>query len=197
MDIQATLSEATAGPGHNSQGKKVKALLADVDNLGKESARGTTALSDLAMRVVEAACDGVITPKDAKPIYERYATASKKAGGTPGSIKTTVSKIRKLIEIGGQNDGMQLADDVVRMRGEVDNAKPPFDGLVDDARLRLKEKRRLNDDEIKTALAKAPKREKAKPAPKGDVVAEFEKLVAAATEAELIAIRDRLNQRIC
>jgi len=163
-----------------------------------QSSLGTTALAKLATCVVEAARDGLIRPKDATSIFESYATASKKAGGTPGSIKTNSSKIRKLIELGCMPEGKQLADDAMRMRdrGEVENPKSAFEGLVNIARLRLKEKRKLSEDEIKMALAKAPKRERAKPAPKGDVVAEFERLVAAATEVELSVIRDRLNERI-
>ena len=34
----------------------------------------------------------------AKVIYERYATESTDAGGTPGSVKRNTSKIKKLIE---------------------------------------------------------------------------------------------------
>jgi hypothetical protein len=136
-------------------GERMGAFFADVDELGRQSGLGTAALTSLADRVIAAASDGLITPPDAQAIYDRYAAASKGAGGTPGSIKTNISKIRKLIELGGQNDGAQIADVAKRIRDDIADAKSPFEGLVEVARCRLRAKRKLTDDEIRAALTKA------------------------------------------
>jgi hypothetical protein len=141
-------------------GERAKAFLAEVDKLGSQAGLGTAALTSLADRVIAAASDGVIRPEHAKDIYKRYADASKNAGGTPGSIKTTISKIKKLIELGGQSDGAQIADDAARIRDDGADAKSPFEGLVEVARRRLRAKRKLTDEEIRAALTKAEPRAK-------------------------------------
>ena len=107
--------EQVAAPGHNSISERVTSFLEEVAALGRQSALGTTALTSLAERVIAAASDGLIQPSDAPAIYERYAEANKGAGGTPGSIKTNVSKIRKLIELGCLPEGAQMADDAAHM----------------------------------------------------------------------------------
>jgi hypothetical protein len=158
---EVTQPDQIAAPGHNSISERISAFLDDVAALGKQSALGVTALTTLADRVIAAASDGLVQPRDAAAIYERYAAASKGAGGTPGSIKTNVSKIRKLIELGCLPEGAQIADDAVRMRDDLENAKSPFEGLVDVARTRLRVQHKLTNDEIRAALTKAKPKPKA------------------------------------
>jgi hypothetical protein len=161
QEVTNQTDDKVATPGHNSIGERVSAFFNDVDALGKQSALGTTALTSLAERVVAAASDGLIQPTNAQAIFERYAKANLGAGGTPGSVKTNTSKIRKLIELGCLPEGAQISDDAARMREDVANAKSPFEGLVEVARSRLSAKRKLSDDEIRTALTKAKPRPKA------------------------------------
>ncbi len=165
---EISLADATPEVGHNSGNKLLAFLNNVVDDLGIQSARGTTALSDLAMRVVEAAHAGVLQPEAAKTIYERYASAAKNAGGTHGSVKTNTSKIKKLIELGCLPDGLRIAEDTILIRDGIKEPKSAFEALVDVARLRLKEKRKLTGEEITTASSKAPRKAKAKDAPKQD-----------------------------
>jgi hypothetical protein len=204
MDATVTPPEAIAEPGHNS-GNRLKAFLDDVVvDLGRQSARGTTALSDLAIRVIEAAHDGVLQPQAAKAIYERYAEASKSAGGTVGSVKSNTSKIKKLIELGCLPDGLRIAEEAMGMRDGVDNPKSVFEGLVEVARLR-QAKDELTNDEIKMVLAKAPKQAKPKPAGGDaspgwqDVAKHINALVSTKDRAGLeaaIAIRDQIDSYV-
>ena len=203
MDVQeVSLSEATAGSGHNSLGEKVQAFLTEVDELGKQSALGTTALAKFVERVIEAATDSLIKPYQAKGIYERYATASKNAGGTPGGISANASKLKRIIELCNQNYGAQVIDDALRMRTELSNVKSLLDGLADLARQRLNEKRALTDDEIRAALTKKPKaKPEAKPKPEVTLNSNpykipWTQIIASEDRAGLIAIRDEIDARI-
>jgi hypothetical protein len=172
----------------------IGAFLAEVDKLGSQAGLGMAALTILADRVIAAAIDGSIEPRNAKDIYDRYAAASKNAGGTPGSIKTNTSKIKKLIELGGQSDGAQIADDAARIRDDVADAKSPFEGLVEVARRRLKAKCKLTDEEIRAALTRAEPR--AKSSGWAALARRVDALVAAkdVEQAELAAARAILDQ---
>ena len=185
--------------GHNNFSTQLATFLEEVDQLGEQSALGATALTALAQRVIAAASDGLIEPQAAPGIYQRYAAASKKAGGTPGSIKTNVSKIEKLIELGNLNDGPQAAEHAARLREKIANAKSPFEGLVEVARRRCKEKRKLNDDEISMALTKAAPKPKADSTGWEAVAKKVGALVATKDKEGLddaIAIRDKLETYI-
>jgi hypothetical protein len=155
MDDEVSLSEAVAESGHN----RIKVLLESVSRLGGQSALGMTALLQLGMTVIDAAQDGVVKPSSATLIAQHYADGCKNAGGTPGSVKTNASKIRKLIELGCLNHGPQLAQNALRMRDDIQNPKSPFETLVEVARRCVKSRdRELSGDEIAVAIAKvAPK----------------------------------------
>jgi hypothetical protein len=191
---------AAATVGHNIADLQ-KIFFQDVTALGLETGLGTTALSRFGLRVIKAASDGLIEPGQATAIYQVYADASKSAGGTPGSIKTNASKLRKLIELGCLPDGEQLADDAMRMRDEIENAKPPFDGLVEVARQRLKATQKLSADDIKSTLTKAPPKVKSTANEWQSIAKGVTALVATAKDRELSdddvkvvkAIRDQLN----
>jgi hypothetical protein len=180
---------------NSDQAEDIGDFLAEVDKLGSQAGLGMAALTILADRVIAAARDGSIEPRNAQAIYERYAAASRGAGGTPGSIKTNTSKIKKLIELGCLPDVAQIADDAARIRDDGANAKSPFEGLVEVARLRLREKRKLTDEEIRAALTRAGP--KAKSSGWAALAKRVDALVAAkdaVEEAELEEARAILNQ---
>jgi hypothetical protein len=186
----------------DNMGEAQKAFFADVAEFGRQSGVGSTALSNLAVRVIEAAKAGLIEPYNANRIYNVYVEASKNAGGTPGSIKSNVSKLRKIIELGTRfRESDTIVDDVARIRDELPNPKSLFEGLVDIARRRIERKRKLSDDEIRKVLTKAPKRPAAVNSVDGwqTVAEKVKKLVATNNKDGIetaIAIRDQIDSYI-
>jgi cysteinyl-tRNA synthetase len=166
-----------------------KEFFQEVAALGKRVGLGATALEELVTRVLAAACDSLIKPEDAKLIYHRYAKASATAGGTKASLKTNTSKIKKLIELGNHNDGRQLIAEADRLRKTVPNQKSLVEGLAQVSRELKKAKRLLNEDEIKTALTRAPPKAKAAPSSDSDVKA----LIATKDTGAMMAARNKLE----
>ena len=197
MEDEVSLSEAVAGPGpgHN----RLQVVLDSATLLGGQSALGGTALLQLGMTVIEAAHDGIVRPETATAIAQHYADGCKNADGTPGSVKTNASKLRKLIELGKLNDGPKLAKDALRVRENIENPKSPFETLVPVVRHCLKSKScELADDEIGVVIAKAPpkKNSKAKTSDWQSVAIQVCELIAVKDEDGLRAahaIRAQLN----
>lgn len=138
-----------------------KEFFQEVGALGKRVGLGATALEELVTRVMDAACDSLIKPEDAKLIYQRYAKAANPAG-TGASLRTNTSKIKKLIQLGNHNDGRQLIAEAKRLRGTVEKSKSLVEGLVEVSRRHQEAKRLLNEDEIKAALVRPEPKAKAK-----------------------------------
>lgn len=148
-----------------------KKFQATVRSLGSASGEGASALPRLALTVVRAAADGLIStdkPKngskdDATLIYEAYTAAdSKKAEHTLGGAKANASKLRQLIALGSMTtcDGVEVADRAISLHKEMVAAelkpKPVYAGLVDVARAQTESDTPLTDDQVKEALTKTP-----------------------------------------
>jgi hypothetical protein len=161
--------------GHNapppSPEEMKKDFFKDLKSYGKQSGLGSAALPRLALRVIRAAADGLISldkpvagsgnKDDAALIYEAYtAEDSKHAEHTAGGAKANASKLRQLIALGCMTtvDGVVVADRAVALREELEGAelkpKPLYAGLVDVARKQIDTDTMLTDDAIKEALTK-------------------------------------------
>lgn len=138
---------------------------------GRASGEGSSALPRLALAVVRAAADGLISTEkprgggkdDATIIYETYtAEDSKKAEHSAGGAKANASKLRQLIAMGCMTtcDPVDVADRTVRAWNEMVGAelkpKPLYAGLVDVARAQVENDKGLTDEAIKEALTKTP-----------------------------------------
>jgi hypothetical protein len=167
-DPQSANDAATA----SNRDEARKGFFQDVAALGKRAGQGMTALEDLARRVLEAACDRLIEPKDGKDIYRRYAQALTSATGSyEASIKVNASKITKLIELANRDDGPRIVAEAMRLRKTISNRKSLVEGLAQVSREFKKANRDLTPDEIKTALTRPARKEKPAPvAVTGDIV---------------------------
>lgn len=147
-----------------------KEFFADIRKFGRQSGEGASALPRLALRVIRAASDGVLSTEkptggkdDATIIYEAYtAEDSKKAEHSAGGAKANASKLRQLITMGCMTtcDPVDVADRAVRkwndMTAQELKPKPLYAGLVDVARAQCNQDVALTDDGIEEALTKTP-----------------------------------------
>ena len=146
-----------------------KNYLADVRELGRESALGKDSLPRLAMRTVEAAALGYIGEDDAKAIYDDYITAeSKKLSHTDGGKAANASKLKALIKMGllpiDAVDVIQrAASEHSAMRKEGLKPQPAYAAYISVARAQLATPHSdLADDEIREAMGTSPKDKTAK-----------------------------------
>lgn len=160
------------GAGHNNDPDKMrKEFYRDVKTLGGQSGVGAAARPRLALRVVRAASDGILSlekPKDggkddAAIIYETYqAEDSKKAEHSAGGAKANASKVRQLIGLGccPNADGLSVAENAIRlhkaMLEQELKPQPLFDALVSVARAQCESDTELDDDGIMAAMGKKP-----------------------------------------
>jgi hypothetical protein len=146
-----------------------KNYLADVRELGRESALGKDSLPRLAMRTIEAAALGYIGEDDAKAIYDDYVTAeSKKLSHTDGGKAANASKLKALIKMGllpiDAVDVIQrAASEHAAMRKEGLKPQPAYAAYISVARAQLgSPNSELSDDEIREAMGTSPKDKTAK-----------------------------------
>ena len=146
-----------------------KNYLADVRELGRESALGKDSLPRLAMRTIEAAALGYIGEDDAKAIYDDYITAeSKKLSHTDGGKAANASKLKALIKMGllpiDAVDVIQrAASEHSAMRKEGLKPQPAYAAYISVARAQLATPHSdLADDEIREAMGTSPKDKTAK-----------------------------------
>lgn len=147
-----------------------KEFFSDIRKFGRQSGEGASALPRLALRVIRAAADGILSTEkptggkdDATIIYEAYtAEDSKKAEHSAGGAKANASKLRQLITMGCMTtcDPVDVADRAVRkwndMTAQELKPKPLYAGLVDVARAQCNQDVALTDDGIEEALTKTP-----------------------------------------
>lgn len=147
-----------------------KDFFSDVRKLGRASGEGSSALPRLALRVIRAAADGVLSTEkpaggkdDATIIYEAYtAEDSKKAEHSAGGAKANASKLRQLITMGCMTtcDPVDVADRAVKVWNDMVaqelKPKPLYAGLVDVARAQCDQDVALTDAAIGEALTKTP-----------------------------------------
>lgn len=177
-NVAANAFVNTTSLNHNTSNSdtRMDTLMSDVRQFGRDDAAGGDAMPKLGLRVVQAAYDGVIdTTKDsdgrddAARIYEEYVKAkSKKAihNHTDGGLKANVSKLRKLVELGGSPkvDGVNVMERAYTLRGEMvaaeEKVKSAYAAYVDVARRQLEADDDLTDEEIKAAMRKGEGSEK-------------------------------------
>lgn len=149
-------------------------LMSDVREFGRSLAAGKDSLPMLAVRVVRAANDGVISTEkdkdgtdDATRIYtEVMKSASKKAihEHTAGGIKANASKLRQLIIMGAMTtcDPVDVLNRAIVARGQMVEAdqkvRPAYPAYIEVARAQLEQPDALSDEQITGAMLK-PERE--------------------------------------
>jgi len=170
-----------------------KNYLADVRELGRESALGKDSLPRLAMRTVEAAALGYIGEDDAKQIYEDYLTAeSKKLIHTDNGKAANASKLKSFIKMGllpvDAVDVIQRAADLHKeMRKDGLKPQPAYAAYVSVARAQLAAPHTdLSDDEIREAMGAAQKDKTAK-----DYMRSAAKAIEKALEIDGMTVSER------
>jgi len=148
-------------------------VLKDAKKLGGEAALGGDALPKLALRVLKAADDGIITTDkdsttgkdDVDRIYEEYLEGyGKKAiyENTEQGKKANASKLRQVarlgIERGSKYDPIEAVDTMKNMREEAKakdvKVKAMYPCIVDLARSQLKLDRQITREEIEEIITK-------------------------------------------
>jgi hypothetical protein len=191
-------------------------LRADLRKLGTSDGKGAKSRAAAALRMADAARNGEIDEDFAEDGYSTYLEGKRKAiaddplaGGVdnPGDkgFNQQVSKFRAYIKAGALPaiDGPAIlrrsAEIAQELRNAGEEAKAPFDAMLDVARAQIKQKDEPLTEEQMTALVR-----KAKPADKDDLA----KLVAAykaayklaesiplpGTEAAVTAYRDAITE---
>lgn len=170
-----------------------KNYLADVRELGRESALGKDSLPRLAMRTVEAAALGYIGEDDAKQIYEDYLTAeSKKLIHTDNGKAANASKLKSFIKMGllpvDAVDVIQRAADLHKeMRKDGLKPQPAYAAYVSVARAQIAAPHNeLSDDEIREAMGAAQKDKTAK-----DYMRTAAKAIEKALEIDGMTVSER------
>jgi hypothetical protein len=146
-----------------------KAAFAYARELGRDKAYGDDALPKLGIRACEDAQKGILSPDDAKALYQDYITSvSKKAEHTDGGKAGNTSKLANFLKLGVMQtvDGVAVLQDAVLEHQNMRAAKLKVKGAYlayetiakaqlasPNARLSLAEIRSLmeKDDADKTA----------------------------------------------
>lgn len=146
-----------------------KSYMADVRELGRESALGKDSLPRLAMRTVEAAALGYIGEDDGKAVYEEYLTAeSKRLVHTDNGKAANASKVKSLIKMGllpiDAVDVIQrAAEEHSKMRKEGLKPQPAYAAYISVARAQIASPNsELSVDEIRDAMGAAQRDKTAK-----------------------------------
>jgi hypothetical protein len=170
------------------------AVLKELEKLGATEGEGSMSRSKAAIRLAEAAREGVVDEDDAKEAYAVYQSGSAKVGMNKSgpkpdaslvdnSTKVQVSKFRQIIKMGALpvlNDPfdsaavmLKRATDIANtLRGNEDGpkVKSPFDAMLDVARAQLETPEvKLIDEQITACVCKPETKDKG----------ELEKLAAA------------------
>lgn len=140
---------SNANATENVNDTRLKDFMKDVRRYGAESAAGRDALPHLALRVVQAAADGLIDADDAETVYKAYINADQRRAAierTPAGRKAQVSKLRQLVALGCLTtvDGFVVITDAKEVlekayeKGE-GKIKSAYAYFVDVARAQLKQ----------------------------------------------------------
>jgi hypothetical protein len=103
-----------------------KATFAYARELGRDKAYGDDSLPKLGLRACEDAQKGILTPDDAKALYEDYITScSKKSEHTEGGKAGNSSKLANFIKLGVMTtvDGVQTLQTAVFEHSKMRDAK--------------------------------------------------------------------------
>jgi hypothetical protein len=151
---------------------------ARVRQYGRETALGHDALPKLALDVVRAANEGVISPDapkdggddDAARIFKSYADARDDKGvkaladRTANGLKANISKLRSLIKMGVMTkcDPVDVVNRALQIRADApegQKVKAAYPALVSVARAQLAADQDLTDDQLKEAVYAAESEE--------------------------------------
>jgi hypothetical protein len=159
-----------------SNDERMKILLGEVREFGRDTAAGRDALPMLALKVAYASADGVISSqKDASGsddyarIYAEYTKAdSKKAvhEHTSGGLKANVSKLRQIGNAAGMpscdfyNTINTIVTDRVKMESEDQKVRPLYASIVEAARVQLAQPDDLTPEQIEECIKKPEADEK-------------------------------------
>jgi hypothetical protein len=155
-------------PGQNDN--RFDDMMKQVRVLGSEAALGRDSLPKLAMTVLNASIDGVISldkdsegQDDAAKIYAEYVKAdSKKAihDHSANGKKANVSKLRQIVTMGSKTtcEPLTVMENGIKLRKELEAAeqkvKPVYPSMVDIARKQNEQDDALNDDQLREAVLK-------------------------------------------
>ncbi len=137
--------------------------------LGRDAAMGKDALPKLAVTVVRAAADEIVTAADngkdddAYKLYSEYAESEGKKAvheHTANGLKANVSKVRALIKMGEMTtcDPVDVLNRAIIIREEQRtngaDVKSAYPAYIDVARSQLKLDRSMTDEELAQAVLK-------------------------------------------
>lgn len=196
---------------------RLKDFEKQVKELGRESAEGRDALPKLAISVVRAANDGIISPDqpkdgtddDAARIYKMYAEAeSKKAihEHTKNGVKANISKVRTLIKMGVMTtcDPVDVVNRALEIRQNAPDGqkvKAAYPALVSVARAQLASDTDLTDDQLKEAVYAAESEEPTVEKVLEGIVKKLDKLVTGEgglndNSEQVLTARRALKERL-
>ena len=156
--------------GDNSK-KKLGAIKEVFNKLGQLSVKGGAARVDAAVKLAEQVHLGQMDESDVDEVYAAYAAGQAKAAASSLTAEKpndkslaaqkakfrTFAKLAKLPAI----DAPALLDAAAKLRVGLEDAKPPFDALLDVARAQIKAPTEtLNDEEIVAAMTKPERTDK-------------------------------------
>lgn len=161
----ATENTSNVNATENVNDTRLKDFMKDVRKYGAESAAGRDALPHLALRVVQAAADGLIDAEGTETVYEAYIKADERRAAierTPAGRKAQISKLRQLVSLGCLTtvDGFVVITDAkevlekVHEKGE-GKVKSAYAYFVDVARAQLKQDTPLSKEALKELAFKS------------------------------------------
>jgi hypothetical protein len=139
-----------------------KAAFAYARELGRSSGEGTNSLPNLGIFACEQAQKGILSPDDAKAIYEDYITSeSKKLVHSDGGKAANASKLKNFLTLGAMTtvDGVAVLQTAVYAHGQMRAAKLKVKGAyvayetVAKAQI-ASPSSELTEDEIRNLIAK-------------------------------------------
>jgi hypothetical protein len=171
MILNMTASD-NAGEGHNSEAP-MKALRAELRKYGQAEALGSASRPTAAVRLVDAAFDGLIGEGDAESVYGEYQAGMVSVGkrnaltANASSEKVQVSKFRQFIKV-GMLPGVDARDVMARAGKVIEDLKKaevkmyaPFDALLNVARKQMETPEiALTDEQIQALVSKPEPKDK-------------------------------------
>jgi len=143
--------------------------LAEVRELGRDSAKGKDSKPVFALKAVQWAQDGIFSADDAKLLYEDYVDSeSKKLIHSDNGKQANASKLKQILTLGGMTtvDGVDVLNRAAEAHRNMRIAglkpKDAYTGFVDVARAQIAAPNaELDDDAIKEVLSKSTKEKSA------------------------------------
>lgn len=156
---------------------QLDALNDKLRELGRESVKSSLAKPQMALAVIRAAQEGILSTADAERVYSEYVAGrtyaiSRNSMATGAednakSIAANTSKVRKHIEAGRlpNIDFVEVADQLIDLRAQLKggdaDVKDVYQALYDAAVVQCKQpNEQLNSETLEPIILKAPKKDK-------------------------------------